>query len=63
MRYAARDGRTTEDGTDCGACKQVGTTKKRNSKRKSKERQKSMTNKGGFGRYKANGIPKMEFKC
>ena len=56
VRAAARDGRTTEDGTDCGACQQVGTNKKRNSKRKSKERQKAMTNKGSFGLFMAKGI-------
>ena len=46
---ALEDGRTAEDGTCCGACQQVETVKKRNSKRKSQERQKALTNKGGFG--------------
>jgi len=51
VRAAAEDGRTAKDGTGCGACQQVETAKKRNSKRKNQERQMAMTNKGGFGRY------------
>lgn len=33
MRAAAEDGRTTEDGTCCGACQQVETAKKKKTPR------------------------------
>ena len=52
MRAATEDGRITEDDTDCGACLQVETSKKKNSKRKSQENQIAMTNKGGFELFK-----------
>lgn len=45
VRATAEDGRTAEDGTGCGACQQVETAKKRNSKRKRQRCQKAKTDK------------------
>jgi hypothetical protein len=57
VRAAAEDGRTTEDGTCCGACQQVETAKKKKTPReKAKNAKKHMTDKGGFGLFHAKFI-------
>jgi len=56
VRAAAEDGRTTEDGTCCGACQQVETAKKKTPREKAKNAKKHMTDKGGFGLFHAKFI-------
>lgn len=46
MRAAAEDGRTTEDGTCCGACQQVETAKKKKLQEKKPRTTKSLDQQG-----------------
>ena len=49
VRAAAEDGRISEDGTDCGACQQVETAKKRKLQEKKSRMTKKQDRQGGFG--------------